>query len=165
MAKTDATNDRKTDIIAEPGKQEIRVMRVFDAPRDLVFKAYTSPEHIPQWWGPRYLTTIVDKMDAKAGGQWRFINRDQDGNEYGFHGVYHEVAAPERIISTFEFEGTSGHVALETAYFEALPDDKTRFTVLTVFQSLADRDGMLSSGMEEGARQTWERFAELLATL
>lgn len=155
----------KTNLIAEPGKQEIRMERIFAAPRDLVFNVWTDPKHIPQWWGPKYLTTVVDKMDAKAGGLWRFVQRDQQGNEHGFHGVYHDIVSPERIVNTFEFEGVPGHVVLETAIFEALPDGKTRVTATSVFQSLADRDAMVKSGMESGAVETWERFAELLATL
>src|SRR5207245_5343390 len=101
-----------TTITAEPGKQEILITREFDAPRELVFKACTDPKLIPQWWGPRSLSTEVDKMDVRPGGQWRFINRDAEGNEYAFHGVYHEILAPERVIDTFEFEGLpeTGHV-------------------------------------------------------
>ncbi len=151
-------------ILAEPGKQEILLSREFDAPRELVFKACTDPELIPQWWGPRYLSTVVDKMDVRPGGQWRFINRDAEGNEYAFHGVYHEVLAPERIIDTFEFEGLpeTGHVTLETMKLEALPGGRTRLTTQSVFQSVADRDGMLQTDMEEGVHDTYDRLAELL---
>lgn len=155
----------KTKLIAEPGKQAIQMTRDFDAPRDLVFKVWTDPKHVSQWWGPRYLTTIVDKIDMKVGGLWRFIQRDQQGNEYAFHGVYHDIVPPERLVNTFEFEGAPGHVVLETVTFEALPDGKTRVTATSVFQSIEDRDGMISSGMEGGATETWERFAELLVTL
>ena len=104
-----------TTVLAEPGKQEILITREFDAPRELVFKTCTDPRFIPEWWGPRYLSTEVDRMDVKSGGQWRFINRDAEGNEYAFHGMYHEILAPERIIDTFEFEGLleTGHVSLE----------------------------------------------------
>jgi uncharacterized protein YndB with AHSA1/START domain len=136
--------------------------RVFDAPRELVFKAYTDPNFIPQWWGPGRFTTIVDRMDAKMGGIWRFVQRDTDGNEYAFHGVYHDVASPERIVQTFEFEGMPGHVLLETATFEEF-EGKTKLTASSVFQSVEDRDGMLQSDMEEGAAESWERLAELLA--
>ncbi len=80
-----------TSISAEPGKQEILITREFDAPRELVFKACTDPKLIPQWWGPRYPSTEIDKMDVRPSGQWRFINRDAEGKEYAFHGVYHEV--------------------------------------------------------------------------
>ena len=155
---------KTTTILAEPGKQEILITREFDAPRELVFKACTDPTLIPQWWGPRYLSTHVDKMDVRPGGQWRFINRDTEGNEYAFHGVYHEVLAPERVIDTFEFEGLpeTGHVTLETMKFEALPGGRTRLTVQSVFQSIADRDATLQSGMEAGVNETYDRLEELL---
>ena len=155
---------KKTHVLAEPGKQELLITREFDAPRELVFKACTDPTLIPQWWGPRSLSTEVDKMDVRPGGQWRFINRDAEGNEDAFHGVYHEVLAPERIIDTFEYEGLpeTGHVTLETMKLEALPGGRTRLTTQSVFQSVADRDGMLQSGMEEGVNDTYDRLAELL---
>jgi uncharacterized protein YndB with AHSA1/START domain len=157
----------KTNVTAEPEKQEIVITREFDAPRELVFKAVTDPKLIPQWWGPRSLSTEVDKMDVRPGGQWRFINRDAEGNAYAFHGVYHEVLAPERVIDTFEFEGLpeTGHVTLETMKLEALPGGRTRLIVQSVFQSVADRDGMLQSGMEEGVNDTYDRLAELLKKL
>lgn len=155
---------KKTTITAEPGKQEILVTREFDAPRELVFKAFTDSTLIPQWWGPRYLSTEVDTIEVRPGGQWRFINRDAEGKEYAFHGVYHEILAPERIIDTFEFEGLpeTGHVTLETMRLEELPGRRTRLIVQSVFQSVADRDGMLQSGMEEGLDDTYDRLAELL---
>lgn len=158
---------RTTKILAEPGKQEILITREFDAPREIVFKAFTDPMLVPQWWGPRSLTTEVDKMEVKPGGQWRFINRDAQGNTFGFHGVYHEILAPERVINTFEFEGLpeTGHVTLETMKLEELPGGRTRLTTLTVFQTVADRDGMLQSGMSEGANDTYDRFEELLKTM
>jgi uncharacterized protein YndB with AHSA1/START domain len=152
----------KTDLVAEPGKQAVVITRIFDAPRELVFKAITDPGLIPQWWGPRRLTTTVDKMDVRPGGVWRFVQRDQDGNEYAFNGVYHAVVPPERLVYTFEFEGMPGHVLLETVTFEE-HDGKTTATDTPVFQTVEDRDGMLASGMEEGAVETMDRFAELLA--
>lgn len=160
-------NKNTTTITAEPGKQECVITREFDAPRELVFKAFTDPELVSQWWGPRRLSTLVDKLDAKSGGQWRFINRDPEGNEYGFHGVYHEIRAPERIIDTFEFEGLpeAGHVCLETLTLEELAGGRTRLTAQSVFQSVADRDGMLQSGMEEGLNDSYERLTELLKTM
>ena len=155
---------KTTTILAEPGKQEIVITREFDAPRELVFKAFTEPELLSQWWGPSYLSTRVDTMDVRPGGQWRFINRDAQGKEYAFHGVYHEILAPERIIDTFEFEGLpeTGHVTLETMKLEELPGGRTKLIVQSVFQSVADRDGMLQGGMEEGVDDTYDRLAELL---
>ena len=161
------TNHNQTTITAKPGKQEMVITREFDAPRELVFRAIMDPKLVSQWWGPRYLSTIVDKMDVRPGGQWRFINRDVEGNEYAFHGVYHEVLAPERVIDTFEFEGLpeTGHVTLETMKLEELPGGRTRLITQSVFQSLADRDGVLQSGMESGANDTYDRLSELLETL
>jgi len=158
------TKHNQTKITAEPGKQEILITREFDAPRELVFKAFTEPELLSQWWGPSYLSTLVDTMDVRPGGQWRFINRDAQGKEYAFHGVYHEILAPERIIDTFEFEGLpqTGHVSLETLTLEELPGGRTRLTSQSVFRSVADRDGMLQSGMEEGLNESYDRLAELL---
>jgi uncharacterized protein YndB with AHSA1/START domain len=152
-------------LIAEPGTHEIIMARVFDAPRELVFTVMTDPKLIPQWWGLRDHATIVDKMDVQAGGLWRYIQRDQQGNEFAFHGVYHSITAPERVIDTFEFEGMPGHVILETMTLEAHADGKTKVTVSSVFQSVADRDGMLSSGMTEGANESYDRLDELLKTL
>jgi uncharacterized protein YndB with AHSA1/START domain len=103
-----------TEFIIEPGRQDIVIKRVYDAPRDVVFKAITSPDLIPNWWGPRRLATEVDEMDVRPGGRWRFLNREGDGTEYAFRGVYHDVEEPERIVQTFEFEGVPGHVSLET---------------------------------------------------
>lgn len=153
----------KTTITAEPGRQELFITREFEAPRDLVFKAFTDPELIVQWLGPRELKMRLDKFDSKSGGSYRYIHIDQNGNEYGFHGVIHEVTAPERIIQTFEFEGLpeTGHVALETSRFSALPGKRTRVVIQSVFQSVADRDGIMQSGMEYGVNDSHNRLDEL----
>jgi len=158
----------RTRISGEPGKQEIIITREFDAPRELVFKAFTDPKLYVQWLlGPRRLglTMRLDRFEPKTGGMWRYIHKDRNGNEYAFHGVNHEVLAPERLIDTFEFEGLpeKGHVSLETAKFEELPGGRTRLTIQDVFQSVADRDGMLQSGMEEGVNDSFDRLEELLA--
>ncbi|MGF7118000.1 SRPBCC family protein [Methanobacterium oryzae] len=154
----------ETKVIAEPGKQEFFVEREFNAPRELVFKAYTDQELYKQWIGPRGLETTLEKFESKNGGSWRYIQKDEEGNEFAFHGVNHEVKAPERIIDTFEFEGLpeSGHVILETARFDALPGDRTIVTSQSIFQSVEDRDGMLQSGMEEGMNESYDRLDELL---
>ncbi len=144
-----------------PSDREIVMTRVFDAPRELVFKAYTDPDLIPRWWGPRYLTTTIDVMDVRPGGRWRFIQRDAEGHEYAFNGVYQEIVPPERLVNTFEFEGVPGHVALETVIFEEF-DGKTKLTARSLFQTAEDRDGMLQSGAEAGATESMERLAELV---
>jgi len=155
----------RTQITAEPGKQEIFITREFDAPRELVFKAHTDPELYVRWLGPRELEMILERFEPRAGGSYRYIHKDQAGNEYAFHGVNHEVLEPERLISTFEFEGLpeKGHVILGTVRLEALPGGRTRLTSQSVFQSVADRDGMLQSGMERGVNEGYERLDDLLA--
>lgn len=156
----------KTTIIAEPGKQELFITREFDAPRELVFKAHVDPDAFIRWMGPRGLTTTLETFEPVSGGKWRFTQKDQDGNEYGFHGVFHEIS-PERMIQTFEFDGLpeSGHVTLETTKLEELPGGRTRLTSQSIFQSVADRDGMIESGMESGVNEGYERLDELLETL
>jgi uncharacterized protein YndB with AHSA1/START domain len=151
----------KTEYVIEPGKQELTITREFDAPRALVFKAFTDPKLVAQWFGPRKYKTTVDKMDARPGGLWRMVQRDENGNEHGFHGVHHDVVAPERIVATFEYEGVPGHVLLQTVVFEAL-GEKTRMAEQLVFQSVADRDGMVASGMAEGSDESMEQVDELL---
>ena len=153
----------KAVVTVEPARHDIVLTREFDAPREVLFRAYTDPDAIPKWWGPRNLTTTVDRMDVRPGGGWRFIQRDAAGNEFAFHGVYHEVVAPERIVGTFEFEGMPGHVALETSTLEDL-GGRTRLTTISVFQTVEDRDGMAASGMELGASESMDRLEELLAS-
>jgi uncharacterized protein YndB with AHSA1/START domain len=151
--------------VTTPAEREIRIERVFDAPRDRVFAAYTDSALIPEWYGPRGMTTTVDTMDVRAGGSWRFVMRDADGRESGFRGTYREVTPPERIVQTFEWEGMPGHVSVETATFEALAGDRTKVTTVSIFHTTEERDGMLASGMEGGLNETYERLDEVLARL
>jgi uncharacterized protein YndB with AHSA1/START domain len=154
----------KTEYVIEPGKQDLTSITVLDAPRELVFKAYTDPKLFAQWWGPRQYTNKIDKFDSRSGGEWRVVQTAADGGQHGFHGVNHEVTAPERIVATFEYEGVPGHVALQTATFEPL-GNKTRLVAHMVFDSVADRDGMVASGMQSGADESMERLTELLDTM
>jgi len=154
----------KLKTVAAPGTHEVIMTREFDAPRSLVFEVMMDPKHIPHWWGPKQYTTSVDKMEVKAGGLWRFVQRDEEGNEFAFHGVYHSIT-PEQVVDTFEFEGMAGHVILETITLEAYEGGKTKMIVSSVFQSVADRDGMLSAGMEEGSSESYDRLEALLAEL
>ena len=155
-----------TTITVEPGKQELFVTREFDASRELLFKAHTDPDLFARWVGPHGLTMTIERFEPVSGGRWRFIQKDQDGNEFGFHGVFHEVS-PEQIIQTFEFEGLpeSGHVVLEALTFEELPNGRTRLTTQSVYRSVADRDGMVQAGMETGVVQGYERLDEILETM
>jgi len=157
-------NNSTTLKVTLPSDQEIVLTREFDFPRDLVFEAFTRPEHIAQWWGPRGTTVPSCQMDFRAGGKWRFVSRDADGNEFGFRGEIREVVPPERIVQTFEFEGMPGHVSVETLRLEDL-GGRTRMTVTSRFDSVMDRDGMLQSGMEKGAAESYDRLSEYLQTL
>ncbi|MEJ2710418.1 MAG: SRPBCC family protein [Anaerolineales bacterium] len=156
----------KTTVTVEPGKQEVFIAREFDAPRELVFKAHTDPDLYVQWLGPRGYEMVLETFEPHSGGRYRYIHKDPQGNEYGFHGVFHEISE-ELMIQTFEFEGLPerGHVTLDTMRLEKLPGDRTRITVQSVFQSVADRDGMIQSGMERGVREGYERLDERLADL
>jgi uncharacterized protein YndB with AHSA1/START domain len=144
-------------------KRELVMTRLFDAPRELVFRTYTDPELIPKWWGVGG-TTTVDEMDVRPGGRWRYVQHDESGNEYAFSGVYREVVPPERLAYTFEFEAMPGRVVLDTIRFEE-EDGKTKLTSTSIFETLDDLEGMLRSGAEHGAAITWERLAELVGTV
>ena len=133
------TNDQAkapTATVTTPAEREIRIERVFNAPRDRVFALYTDPELIPEWWGPYGTTAVVDEMDVRTGGRWRFVVRTSDGSESGFRGAYREVTPPERIVQTFEWEPMAGHVSVETATFEGL-GERTKVTTNSVFHLVA----------------------------
>ncbi|MDQ6693340.1 MAG: SRPBCC family protein [Chloroflexota bacterium] len=151
-------------LVTEPNQHSIVATSIFNAPRELVFKLMTDPELIPQWWGPRVLTTTVDKMEPWSGGSWRYVVSDQKGSEWTFHGVYHTIEAPLRIIYTYEDEGLPGKVSLETTMYED-HDGGTKVTTISVFQSIEDRDAMMQSGMQEGGDETMDRLEELLAKM
>jgi uncharacterized protein YndB with AHSA1/START domain len=156
----------KTVITVEPGKQEVFITREFDAPRELVFRAFTDPSLFVQWLGPRGYKMTLEAFEPKRGGKYRYIHTDPGGNEYGFHGVFHEIS-PERLIQTFEFEGLPelGHVSLDSMTLEELPGGRTKASIHTVFQSVVDRDGMIQSGMERGVNEGYDRLDELLARI
>ena len=144
---------------------EAVITREFDAPRELVFQVYTDPAHIPQWWGPRSTKTIVDKMDFRVGGSYRFVHREADGSENGFRGEFREIVPPKRIVQTFEWEGMPGHIMTDHLEFEDLGGGRTRITNRSVSSNKDDLQGMIDSGMEQGMRETYDRLEELLTTL
>jgi uncharacterized protein YndB with AHSA1/START domain len=149
--------------VAPEGDREIVTERVFDAPRDRVFQAYTDPELIPEWWGPRSVTTRVDTMDVRPGGEWRFVCDGPDG-ETAFRGTFREIEPPERVEQTFEWEGMPGHVLVETVTFEDLGDGRTKVSTRSLFHTTEERDGMLGAGMEHGLSESHQRLDELLAS-
>ncbi|MFC4494732.1 SRPBCC family protein [Streptomyces ovatisporus] len=162
MSTTGKHLRNETQILAEPDLPAIRITRDFDAPPQRVFRAYTDPDLVLQWLGPRRLTMRIDKYDAHSGGSYRYVHRDDDGTEYGFHGVFHEVRPNERIVQTFTYEGFPDAVSLETTLFDDL-GGRTRVTVKSLMDSLEARDSMLRSGMDHGVREGHQRLAELLA--
>lgn len=156
----------ETVVTAEPGKQELFITREFDAPRELVFRAHTDPELYAQWVGPHGMKMTIDKWDCRDNGSYKFTH-EREGNKYAFFGVNHEVHAPERIIGTFEFDGLPerGHVIMGKTTFDELPGGRSRLVHQSVFFSVADRDGMVASGMERGVRDGYEKLDSLFAKL
>ena len=157
------TSRNETQIVADPSVPKIVITREFDAPPDRVFRAYTDPDLVVQWLGPRRLTMRIDTYDARTHGSYRYTHVDEDGTEYGFHGVFHEVRPNDRIVQTFTWDGEPDGVSLETAIFEDL-GGRTRVTGTSVVESFAIRDAILASGTDHGVREGYERLDELLAS-
>lgn len=153
-----------TNVTATPGSHELSYERVFQAPPELVYRAHTEADLVRRWWGGNSEVTL-DKLEARPGGGWRFITREQDGNEYAFHGVFHDLVPGERIVQTFEFEGMPGHVLLETMVLSDQGDGTTLMRASSVFQSVEDRDGMIASGMESGMNDSLAALDKVLASL
>jgi uncharacterized protein YndB with AHSA1/START domain len=153
----------KTEISAPAGVPFIDVTREFDAPRDLVFRAYTDPDLLVQWLGPRQYEMRIDHYDARAGGSYRYVHTDGT-NEWGFHGVFHGELTPDSMVQTFEFEGAPGHVSLDRLTLEER-DGRTIARTHSVFQTVEARDAMVEHGMAEGMNDGFDRLDELLARL
>ena len=159
------TTTAKTEVIAEKGKQELFITRNFDAPRELVFKAFSTPEIMVQFHAPFGANMKFNYADYKNGGSYSWTQSDNDENIFcTFKGVIHEITFPERIIQTTELEGLpeSGHVVLEILTFESLSDGKTNLTIQDVCRSVADRDAMIDSGMDSGLVVVFEQLDELI---
>ena len=150
--------------VTTPLDTEIRMTRVFDASRDLVFEAHSSAEHVSRWWGPRKYEVVSTEYDFRPGGKWRILHRGPDGDEHGFRGEFREIVPPERIVWTFEYEGAPGQIAVETMTLEE-HDGKTTLTTVSDAGSKEARDAVLESGMQEGAAETFDRLDEYLEIL
>jgi uncharacterized protein YndB with AHSA1/START domain len=148
-------------VTTTPG-QDIVMTRVFDAPRDLVFEAHSSCEHMTKWWGPRKYEVVSCEIDFRPGGAWRIVHRGPDGDEIAFFGEYLEIVRPERIVWTFGFGDNPG--GPETYVFEE-HDGKTTVTSSATFPSAEERDAALATGMEAGAAETYDRLDEYLEVL
>ncbi|HEX5418145.1 MAG TPA: SRPBCC family protein [Chloroflexota bacterium] len=144
--------------------RQAQLTRVFDAPRRLIWEAISKPEHLRHWWGPRRNTMVSCELDFRSGGSYRYVLRGPDGNDYAFHGEIREVLPPERVVQTFVFEGIAGAESLEALTLTE-HDGKTTLSVISTVASLEALEGMLQSGMEEGAAETYDRLEEYLASL
>src|SRR3954467_14695511 len=152
----------ETEIVADEMVPTIEIIREFGAPVEQVFRAHVDPGLYARWVGPRSVTTRITRWDARAGGAWAFAN-DRDGAEIAsFYGSFHEVRQHERIVWTFTYDGQPDGVALETMTFEQIEGGRTRLRVLSVVPDFPTRDGMLSSGMDVGIREGYDKLDELL---
>ena len=149
--------------ITTPGDRDVRIERIFNASRDRVWKAMTDPKLVAQWWG-RGNKLVVERMELEPGGHWRFVEHSDHG-VHGFEGHFAEIAPPERVVQTFEWDGMPGHVALETMTLEDLGDGRTRLVTTSLFMTAEDRDGMLQSGMEGGLNESYAALDKVLANL
>lgn len=158
-----STSTHQTEITVDPDVPLVRIIREFDAPPERVFRAHTDPGLVVQWLGPRRHEMRIDTWDCRTGGSYRYVHAS-DGNEFGFHGSFHEVRPCELIVQTFTFEGEPDGVALEKLTFEDCGDGRTRLSSTSLVDSFEDRDAFVASGMEDGIREGYERLDELLAT-
>ncbi len=152
-----------TSQLTTPSDREIRIERVFDAPRERVWRAFTDPDLIAQWWG-RGNKLVIERMEVARGGHWRFVEHGPDG-VHGFEGRYREVTPPTRIVQTFEWDGMPGHVVVETVTLEDLGDGRTKVVNTSLFHTTEERDGMLKSGMEQGLSQSYAALDRVLGQL
>lgn len=159
------TTSPQTTFVAEPGKHDMTIVAVHDAPREAVYRAYTEPELIVRWWGPAELETRIDELELRRGGRWRFVHTAPDGSEYAFRGVIHDLVPNERIVQTFEWEGMPGHVSLQTLTLEDAEGGGTRVAAHAVFQTVEDRDGMAESGARDHQPVGTAQLAEVLRSL
>jgi uncharacterized protein YndB with AHSA1/START domain len=153
----------KIVINAPAGTPFIETEREFDAPPELVHRAFLEPELIVQWLGPRKYQMTLDKWDARPGGEYRYVHGNDEG-QFAFHGVFHSTNI-DNMVQTFEFEGWPGHVSLEQIVIEDIGGGRSRVRGHSVYQTVADRDGMVESGMSEGMDDGYNRLDELLAKL
>lgn len=157
-----ATQSTKTTLTM-PTDREIRVERVFDAPRDAVWRAFTEPELLAQWWG-RGNRLVIERLELERGGHWRFVEHSDQG-VHGFEGRFREITPKERIVQTFEWDGMPAYVVVETITLEDLGDGRTRVVNVSLFHTTEERDGMVQSGMEGGLNESYAALDRLLETL
>jgi uncharacterized protein YndB with AHSA1/START domain len=153
-----------TQITAPAGVPFIDISREFDAPRELVYRAYAEPELLKQWLGPRKYEMVIERWEPRDGSSWRYVHRDAEGHEYGFHGVFHGPQSIEGMVQTFEFEGAPGHVSLDALVFVE-HGGRTTIRIHSVHQSVEARDAMVDAGMGGGVNEGFNRLDELISRL
>ena len=158
-----ATKSANKSTVSKPRDREIRIERTFDAPRDRVWRAFTDPKLLAQWWG-RGNKLVIEKFELERGGHWRFVEHGPEG-KHGFEGRFREVTPQDRIVQTFEWDGMPAYVIIETLELTDLGDGRTKVVTLSLFHTTEERDGMLESGMEDGLNQSYEALDRLLATM
>ena len=149
--------------VTTPSEREARIERIFDAPREKVWRAFTEPELLAQWWG-RGNKLDIEKFEFERGGHWRIVEHGPDG-VHGFEGRFREITPQERISQTFDWDGMPGYVVVDTAEFEDLGDGRTKLITTSQFFTKEERDGMLQSGMETGLAQSYAALDRLLASM
>ena len=157
-----STSTHQTEITVDSELPLVRITREFDAPPEKVFRAHTDADLVVQWLGPRSHEMRIDHYDCRTGGSYRYLHVS-DGNEFGFHGSFHEVRPSELIVQTFTYAGMPDSVSLERLVLEDLGDGRTRLTATSLVDSFEARDAFVASGMEHGVREGYERLDELLA--
>ena len=163
MSTTTTTGNREAQIEADPQLPTVRITREFDAPPDKVFRAWTDPDLVARWLGPRSITTRIEHWDARTGGSYRYVAEREDEDIASFYGSFHEVRANERLVQTFTWEGMPDGVSLDTMTFEDLGDGRTRVVGLSVVDSMEARNAMMASGMDVGVQEGYQKLDELLA--
>jgi uncharacterized protein YndB with AHSA1/START domain len=156
------TNTHEAQITADRNVPLVRIVREFDAPPEKVFRAHTDPDLFVQWNGPNGMETRLDTFDCRTGGSYRYV-MSRDGEEFGFHGCFHEVRPSEVIVQTFTYDGMPDGVALERLVLEDIGHGRTRLTATSLVDSFEDRDAFLASGMETGINEGYARLDQLLA--
>ena len=152
-----------TSKVTTPTDREIHIERIFDAPRDRVWRAFTEPELLAQWWG-RGNKLVIERFELQVGGHWRFVEHGPDG-VHGFEGRFREVTPKERMVWTFEWDGMPGYPSVDTVLFEDLGDGRTKVISKALFFTTEERDGMVQSGMEQGLNQSYAALDALLEKL
>lgn len=157
------TNAGRRATLTTPTDRELRIERIFDAPRPRVWRAITEPELVKQWWG-RGNPLTVERLEVERGGHWRFVEHSDDG-DHGFEGRFREVVPPEKLSMTFEWDGAPGHTVVQTIMLEDMGDNRTRMVSTSMFFTKEDRDGMMSAGMEGGMNESYQALDRVLAAM